>query len=69
MFYSKNVPSWERMLRIVMGMAALGFAVMNWHTSPLAVGAGMVGAMMAMTGLVGFCPMCAMAGRRIKQGK
>ncbi|MDE2000637.1 DUF2892 domain-containing protein [Chitinivorax sp. PXF-14] len=68
MFYVKNVPTWERILRIVMGVVALVFAVMNWSTSGLAVGAGIMGAMLAMTGLVGFCPMCAMVGRKLDKG-
>jgi hypothetical protein len=69
MFYIKNVPGWERALRIVMGMAALAFAVLNWNVSGLAVGMGVMGAMLAMTGLFGFCPMCAMVGRKLKQGQ
>ena len=44
MFYVKNIPSWERILRIIMGLMALGFAAMSWG-SPLAVGAGVMGAM------------------------
>lgn len=68
MFYVKNVPTWERILRIVMGVVALVFAVMNWGTSGLAVGVGIMGAMLAMTGLVGFCPMCAMVGRKLDKG-
>ena len=68
MFYVKNVPTWERILRIVMGVVALVFAVMNWSTSGLAVGAGIMAAMLAMTGLVGFCPMCAMVGRKLDKG-
>lgn len=68
MFYVKNVPNWERALRLLMGLLALGFAAMNWGTSGLAVGAGVVGAMLAMTGLVGFCPMCAMVGRKLDKG-
>ena len=64
-FYTKNVPDWERVLRLGLGMAALAFAVMNWHTSPLAVGAGVVGAMLALSGLIGFCPACAMVGRKL----
>lgn len=67
MFYVKNVPTWERVLRIVVGMAALAFAFVNVGTSAMAVGAGLVGAMLAMTGLVGFCPMCAMVGRKLKK--
>lgn len=67
MFYVKNVPSWERILRLVMGAMALGFAAMSWG-SPWAMAAGVMGAMLAMTGLVGFCPMCAMVGRKLDKG-
>lgn len=65
MFYAKNVPNWERVLRVIMGLMSLGYAVMNWGGSGLAVGLGIMGAMLAMTGLVGFCPMCAMVGRKL----
>ncbi|RUP24756.1 MAG: DUF2892 domain-containing protein [Curvibacter sp.] len=68
MFYSKNVPAWERAVRIVMGLMALGFAAMSWG-SPLAMGAGIMGAMLSMTGLVGFCPMCALVGRKLNKGR
>lgn len=67
MFYVKNVPNWERVLRIVMGLMALIFAAMNWG-SPLAMGAGVMGAVLSMTGLFGFCPMCAMVGRKLGKG-
>ncbi|MEQ1814445.1 MAG: DUF2892 domain-containing protein [Candidatus Nitrotoga sp.] len=65
MFYTKNVPNWERVLRIILGLMGLGYAVMNWGVSGLAVGLGIMGAMLAMTGLFGFCPMCAMVGRKL----
>ncbi len=68
MFYVKNVPNWERVLRIIMGVMALVFAAINWGTSNLAVGAGIMGTLLAMTGLVGFCPMCAMVGRKLDKG-
>lgn len=68
MFYVKNVPGWERVLRLVMGLMALAFAYQNWAVSGLGVGLGVMGAMLAMTGLVGFCPMCAMAGRKLDKG-
>lgn len=65
MFYTKNVPGWERVLRSVIGIAGIGFAIVSWGGSMLAVSAGIAGAMMAMTGLFGFCPMCAMMGRKL----
>lgn len=65
MFYTKNVPNGERALRVIMGLMGVGFAAMNWGVSGLAVGAGIMGAMLAMTGLFGFCPMCALVGRKL----
>jgi hypothetical protein len=71
MFYVKNVPNWERALRVVAGLAAiyLGLAVLGgmWGAVAAAAAAGIVG-----SGLFGFCPMCALVGRRLdnaaKQG-
>lgn len=68
MFYVKNVPNWERILRVIMGLISLGYAVMNWSGSALAIGVGVMGAMLAMSGLFGFCPMCAMVGRKLDKG-
>ncbi|MBI5924663.1 MAG: DUF2892 domain-containing protein [Aquabacterium sp.] len=68
MFYVKNVPNWERAIRLIMGVLALVYAASHWGGSSGAVGAGVVGAMMAMTGLIGFCPMCAMVGRKLDKG-
>ncbi|GCB05241.1 DUF2892 domain-containing protein [Ralstonia sp. SET104] len=65
MFYVKNVPNWEHVLRVILGLMGLGYAIVNWAHSGLAVGLGIMGAMLAMTGLVGFCPMCAMVGRNL----
>ncbi len=67
MFYVKNVPDWERVWRVIAGVMALAFAAMNWGTSSIAVGIGIMGAVSAMTGLVGFCPMCALVGRKLKK--
>lgn len=72
MFYVKNVPGWERVLRVVLGLAVVyaGFAWLGgiWGTVVALSAAGIVA-----SGLVGFCPMCAMVGRRLdqaaKQGK
>ena len=65
MLYVKNVPNRERAIRIVMGIVGLAVAAMNWGDSAIVAGAGMVGAIMAMSGLMGFCPMCAIAGRKL----
>lgn len=67
MFFQKNLPQWERLLRACLGLlvAALGFLAapdtsMTWV-------AYASGALLAITGLIGFCPMCALAGRRLKR--
>jgi hypothetical protein len=65
MSYVKNVPAWERILRFVIGLLALGYVAMSWGGSSLAAGAGLMAAMLAITGLVGFCLMCAMLGRTL----
>jgi len=67
MFYVKNLPNWERILRVIMGVMSLAYAGMNWGVSGLAVGMGIMGAVLAMTGLMGFCPMCAMVGRKLNK--
>jgi hypothetical protein len=66
MIYVKNLPWWERSLRIGAGLAAAVYAnlnvggVMGW-----VILAGGVGA--AVTGIFGFCPACALAGRRLEK--
>ena len=68
MFYTKNLPTWERTLRAIMGILSLVYVGMNWGVSGLAVGMGIMGAVLAMTGIIGFCPMCAMVGRKLSKG-
>ena len=69
MFYVKNVPNWERMLRVVLGLVAFGFSYQSWGVTGLGVGLGIMGAMLAFTGLFGFCPLCAMVGRKLDKAK
>ncbi|MDR7307309.1 YgaP-like transmembrane domain [Rhodoferax saidenbachensis] len=62
-WYVKNVPIGERVVRVVVGLGGAVAAVllvpgvMGW-----VAGASVAG--LALTGLVGFCPMCAMVGRK-----
>lgn len=68
MFYVKNVPNWERALRVVAGLIAVwtGIAVLGgmWGMALAASAAGIVG-----SGLFGFCPMCALVGRRLDKAQ
>lgn len=66
MFYVKNLPMWERSLRIGLGTAAAAYAILNIDGMVAwTIMAGGVGA--ALTGIFGFCPACALAGRRLKK--
>jgi hypothetical protein len=64
MLYVKNVPTWERALRIVTAIALLGWGAWGgagpWAWAALASAAGL-----SLTGLFGFCPACALVGRRL----
>ena len=68
MIYRKNLPSWERMLRVVAGLLMMlgGLAVpgLAWTAAGWIVAAS--GVMALATGFVGFCPACAMVGRRLR---
>ena len=64
MFYVKNLPMWERSLRIGGGAAAAVYGLLNIGGAlGWVIVAGGVGA--ALTGVLGFCPACALAGRRL----
>lgn len=66
MFYVKNLPAWERWLRVGGGTAVVVYALLGVRLDIgwiLAVG----GAGIALSGVFGFCPMCALAGRRLRK--
>ncbi|MHB8254801.1 MAG: YgaP family membrane protein [Acidiferrobacter sp.] len=66
MFYIKNVPWQERWLRMGLGVGVATYALtriggtLGWI---IVVGAGVL----LLTGVLGFCPACALAGRRLEK--
>lgn len=68
MFYVKNVPTWERALRV-----AVGLAVAAWGVLALGGLSGTLAAVSAagivLSGLFGFCPACAMVGRKLDKAR
>jgi hypothetical protein len=63
MLYKKNVGTTERVIR---GLAGLGMIVCGFQLfgeAPLAWVAAASGVFTIATGVVGFCPACAVAGR------
>jgi hypothetical protein len=64
MFYRKNLPGWERAMRVILGAVMIGFGVVGL-AAPLGYLIAASGAVAILTGFFGFCPMCAMVGRRL----
>lgn len=69
MFYQKNLPLWERVLRVLAGVIVIAFALFlplaAWARGLIIVSA----TAFAFFGFIGFCPMCAMAGRKLDSKK
>lgn len=67
MFYAKNLPVWERTARVLAGsiMMACGFVLQGLAGTPLGYAVMAAGAGALLTGFVGFCPACAMVGRKL----
>jgi hypothetical protein len=64
MKFMQNVPVWERVLRLLLGAGMVVGSVLGLKPGLVAYGLELTGAVLAMTSFVGFCPMCAMAGRK-----
>lgn len=67
MFYLKrNVPAWERMVRLGLGIACAAATYKLLPSGAIQLGGYITAAMLAGTGLVGFCPACALVGRKLR---
>ncbi|PTB19412.1 DUF2892 domain-containing protein [Trinickia symbiotica] len=64
MFYVKNVPGWERVVRIILGAVGAALSVL-FLKGVLGIVGALAAAGVTISGLVGFCPACAMVGRRL----
>ncbi len=67
MIYTKNVPTKERLARGLGGAALIACGLIGMKGLPLGYVLAGSGLFTVLTGFVGFCPMCALAGRRIAQ--
>jgi hypothetical protein len=67
MVYIKNVPGWERVVRALMGIGLIAASVAHFGSTTTGWVVGAAGAMAAMSGMLGFCPACAMVGRKLGQ--
>ena len=71
MFYPKNVPNIERIVRTLLGMAMIVLALFGapliGALSPIVAGILILSAItLIVTGFIGWCPACAMVGRKLK---
>ena len=64
MFYRKNLPVWERVARFA-GAAVMFLCAIRYAGTPAGWAFGIFGALSAATALVGLCPLCAIAGRKL----
>ena len=63
MFYRKNVWAWEQIVRLATGVMMIGGGLIflaGW----LAYAVAAMGLYLALTGVFGYCPACAMIGRK-----
>jgi len=65
MGFTRNVPNWERATRALLGICLLAAAVLVPLAGWLLWAALAAGATLVVTALAGFCPACAMIGRRL----
>ena len=66
MIYRKNLPGWERAMRLLGGAVMIACGLLGLPGTPIGYLIAGAGAMTAATGFFGFCPMCAMVGRRLQ---
>jgi len=64
MIFRKNLPGWERTMRVVLGAIMIGYGL-GLLADPLGYAIAAGGAIAIITGFFGFCPMCAMVGRKL----
>lgn len=65
MFFLKNLRTWESAARILVGIALLALGFLGIQGILLGRMVAATGAVLFLTGLVGWCPMCAMVGRKL----
>lgn len=68
MFYRKNVGSKEGWARVLGGALIMACSLALIGTTPLGLVLAASGAFTALTGLFGYCPACAVVGRKPVEG-
>lgn len=63
MFYRKNVWAWEQLVRLIAGTVMIGGGLVYLTGCP-GYAVAVTGLYLALTGMFGYCPACAMIGRK-----
>lgn len=64
MLIHKNVGPRERIIRIVAGILMVLCGIFGLHATPLGIFVAIVGGGTMLTGLIRYCPACAIAGKQ-----
>lgn len=64
MLYRKNVFAWEQVVRLVAGAAMIVYGLMGAPGTTMGYVLAAIGLYTALTGVFGYCPACAMIGRK-----
>jgi DUF2892 family protein len=65
MIFRKNLPGWERTMRVVLGAIMIEYGLVGLPAGPFGYAIAAGGGIAIITGFFGFCPMCAMVGRKL----
>ena len=68
MFYRKNMGSKESLARVIGGALIVACSLTQIGLTLIGVVLAASGVLTALTGLIGFCPACAMSGREPLEG-
>jgi len=68
MLYRKNVGTKEAWARALAGALLAGYGLVQYGLAPPGLVLAASGAFTALTGVFGFCPACALVGRKPVEG-
>lgn len=64
MRFKRNVPGWERLVRIAAGLGLIVAVAVVPLAGAAGWAVGLGGGSLVLSSLLGFCPACALMGRR-----
>ncbi len=67
MIYRKNIRRWERIARLAVGISMAIYGSTVTAGTPMGYVLIAAGLCAALSGIFGYCPACAMAGRKLPQ--